>query len=134
MPKEKQQNNIVTTKQTTIVGAVIIILVLGYLFLFPLLFPQGFRGELCSKEDSFVKGTAKSMQEYYAQNGEFPSINAIANTNNRDETIKLLFSNLNNEYDIDSFSNAGPEEFFVYFESNCKLQITPDSYEVYSKK
>lgn len=45
---------------------------------------------------------------------------------------KNFLDSVSNQYnEIDTFSPAGPDQFYVYFKTNCKLQIKPVKYDVF---
>jgi len=89
----------------------------------------GWRNQLCTEYDSFVAETASVFQEYHNEWQTFPDV--YGGSDCEEQKTCAFMPRIIKEHKIDFFSSAGPDELFVYFKSNCKLRIMPDSYEVY---
>lgn len=88
-------------------------------------------GSVCTSDDRFVIATVHKLQEFYRLHNRFPDQNSRSVPTDSNSSEKELLRLLEQEYRADTFSNAGPAEFFVYFKSNCKLQVRPESHDVY---
>ncbi|MFA6392389.1 MAG: hypothetical protein WCW66_06670 [Patescibacteria group bacterium] len=88
--------------------------------------------DFCWEEDDFVEDTARILQEYYHDNGYFPATHPDTIIADDDETGQTLLKDIDKKYGVYFFDRMG-EEIFVYFNGNCKLQVLPDTYNVYPR-
>ncbi|MFA6271955.1 MAG: hypothetical protein WC693_02485 [Patescibacteria group bacterium] len=88
--------------------------------------------DFCWEEDDFVEDTARLLQEYYHDNGYFPATHPDTINADDNETGQTLLKDIDKKYGVYFFDGMS-EEIFVYFNSNCKLQVMPDMYNVYPR-
>ncbi|MDD5342092.1 MAG: hypothetical protein PHI73_02050 [Patescibacteria group bacterium] len=106
---------------TTIVAAVLLLYGLP---------PIKFQGAVCDEKDTAVVKVSQSLQDYYKTFSKFPDLSI---NSDEDSFTKPYLKGLSSLFNIESFSNADTDEFFVYFTGNCKLRIVPNDYKVYPK-
>lgn len=92
---------------------------------------QGFGNNVCLETDEKVIQVAQAIQEFYSLTGRYPY---LKNDSGPSALDAPLLKGLKDLYDIDAFDMQRAEDAFVYFQSNCKLRIFPDRYEVYPRR
>lgn len=95
--------------------------------------PIGRLGRSCRIDDEYVRKTASSFQNYYNEIGAFPNVNDNGQASERETLSAVFLEGIKRLYHADMFSLDKPGEMFVYFKSNCKLKITPTSYDTFSR-
>lgn len=90
--------------------------------------PFGKAGKQCTSEDTSVQQVAYRLQEYHRIHQEFPP-----DSNSPVQSGGILKS-LKEEFPIDVFSLANRDEMYVYFSSNCKLLVRPDTFDTFSAR
>lgn len=84
----------------------------------------------CSSNEERIIKTVESLQDYYKRTQKFPA--AFTNIDELNQEEKQLINSIE-KHDIDYFSFEDPNEAYIYFQDNCKLQITPNDFNLFPK-